>query len=81
MTGGAGFIGSHLADLIARQSREVWILDNLSTGSPDNLWEGENVKFVKGEVTDRSSVGSVMANVEVVVHLVAVSDHEFCLLS
>jgi len=76
VTGGAGFIGSHLVDLIARQGRQVWIIDNLSTGSPDNLRKAETIKFVKGDVTDQSSVGTVMANVDAVVHLAAVVDHE-----
>lgn len=79
VTGGAGFIGSHLVDLITRQGRQVWIIDNLSTGSPDNLRKGENVKFVKGDVTDQSYVGSVIGNVDAVVHLAAILDHELCL--
>ena len=79
VTGGAGFIGSHLVDLIARQDRQVCIIDNLSTGSLDNLRKKDNIKLVKGEVTDQPSVGSVMASVDAVVHLAAIVDHELCL--
>jgi UDP-glucose 4-epimerase len=64
VTGGLGFIGSHLVDLMAKQRSQVWILDNLSTGFLDNLRKDDNVKFVKGDVTDPSAVGSVMANVD-----------------
>ena len=79
VTGGAGFIGSHLVDLIARQDRQVCIIDNLSTGSLDNLRKKDNIKLVKGEVTDQPSVGSVMGNVDAVVHLAAILGHELCL--
>jgi UDP-glucose 4-epimerase len=54
-------------------------LDNLSTGSPNNLRKEDNLKFVKGEVTDRVSVSSVLGNVDVVVHFAAILDHELCL--
>jgi UDP-glucose 4-epimerase len=79
VTGGAGFIGSHLVDLLAKQARHVSVLDNLSTGSLDNLSKDDSVKFVKGDVTDPSAVGGVMANVDAVVHLAAILDHELCL--
>ena len=37
ITGGAGFIGSHLADTLISQGDEVWVIDDLSTGSLDNI--------------------------------------------
>ena len=56
ITGGAGFIGSHLAEELARRGYQVIILDDLSTGKMENikpLLENENsVKFIRGSVTD-----------------------------
>ena len=37
VTGGAGFIGSHLSETILKQNDEVWVIDNLSTGSINNI--------------------------------------------
>lgn len=55
VTGGAGFIGSHLAETLSLQGHEVCIIDNLSSGKIDNiahLIETNDVTFVKGSVTD-----------------------------
>ena len=55
VTGGAGFIGSHLADELVRRGYQVTILDNLSTGKKENiepLIKQRRVSFVKGSITN-----------------------------
>ena len=72
VTGGAGFIGSHLVEkLIARGDRVV-ILDDLSTGISQNLGSVEGkVIFHKGNVLDRSMIEKLVAECDYVVHLAA----------
>ena len=72
ITGGAGFIGSHLAEkLIARGDRVV-IFDNLSTGSDSNL-SGikEKIKFEEGDILDKVVIDRLVAESDYVVHLAA----------
>ena len=74
ITGGAGFIGSHLAEaLCARGEREqVVILDDLSSGDVGNiehLRAGSEIEFVAGSVTDAGLVDALMADADVCVHL------------
>ena len=55
VTGGAGFIGSHIVEALAHQHHEVVILDNLLSGSIENiqpLLEKNNVTFVQGSIID-----------------------------
>ncbi len=70
VTGGAGFIGSHLCELLVRQGRTVVVLDDLSTGRRANL-DGLPVVFVEGSVADPKAVAQAMAEVTRVVHLAA----------
>ena len=82
VTGGAGFIGSHTIDRLISQGRQVWVLDNLSTGFLDNLAphiSDGSVKFVQGDIGDQSLLNELMGNVEAVIHLGALLDHEKCL--
>src|SRR5579884_79900 len=74
ITGGAGFIGSHLPDAILGrgQREEVVILDDLSTGCLENIQhflEEDNVHFVEGSVTDASLVDELMSGTDVCLHL------------
>ena len=74
ITGGAGFIGSHLTEtLIERDSSaEVVILDDLSTGSVENiehLVDGDRVTFVRGSVTDAATVDALMHDADQCIHL------------
>jgi len=50
VTGGAGFIGSHTVELLLKEGFEVIILDNLRTGTIDNIPKSTKVKFVKGDI-------------------------------
>jgi UDP-glucose 4-epimerase len=72
VTGGAGFIGSHLVDLLADQGCEVTVLDDFSTGSPRNLAAAVasgRVRVVTGSVLDAEAVAAAMAGCELVYHL------------
>ena len=73
ITGGAGFIGSTMTSRLVREGHEVVILDDLSTGSLDNLAdaEGPNLTFHEGSILDRDLVRSLTAGADRVVHLAA----------
>lgn len=59
ITGGAGFIGSHLADLLLATGEEVLVIDNYSTGRRDNLTPQRNLTVVEGTIADDDLVGKV----------------------
>jgi len=72
ITGGAGFIGSHLCDALVARGDEVSILDNLSTGSKANIAHlSGKVKVSQGDIRDQSLVESLMADSELVLHMAA----------
>jgi UDP-glucose 4-epimerase len=73
VTGGAGFIGSNIARECSRRGFTVRILDDLSLGSPDNLRDINNVKFIKGDVSDENMVSKAVKGVEYVFHQAAAS--------
>jgi len=70
VTGGAGFIGSHLVDRLLDRCERVRVLDNLSTGNTSNLNMTE-IEFVNGDVTDGKSVKAAVKDIDVVFHLAA----------
>ncbi|GLY44366.1 UDP-glucose 4-epimerase [Amycolatopsis sp. NBRC 101858] len=74
ITGGAGFIGSHLTEHLLEHGHEVVALDNLSTGTLDNLAgvrDNPAFRFVRGSVTDPSAVEACMAGIDAIFHLAA----------
>jgi UDP-glucose 4-epimerase len=74
ITGGAGFIGSHLADALLARGDRVVALDNLSTGRLSNLdraGTNPNFRFVQGSVLDELMVDELVHECDVVVHLAA----------
>jgi len=72
VTGGAGFIGSHLVEQLIARGDQVVILDDLSTGTPKNLANVESkVIFHKGKILDRSIIEKLVAECDYVVHLAA----------
>lgn len=76
ITGGAGFIGSHLADELIANGYHVRILDNLSTQvhGPDDrrpAYLNAEAEFFRGDIRDRSSVNKAMRGVDAVYHLAA----------
>lgn len=70
ITGGAGFIGSHIAELYQSRAKEIRILDNLRTGYRHNL-EGLRHTFIEGSVTDRDLVRKAVEGVDYVFHMAA----------
>jgi UDP-glucose 4-epimerase len=72
VTGGAGFIGSHLVDRLVAEGEEVVVLDDLSTGRLENLASSKaSVVFRKGDIRDAEAVGAAVADCDVVFHLAA----------
>ena len=72
VTGGAGFIGSHLVERLLQDGAEVTVLDNLSTGSRSNLAPvSDRIRIVQGSVLDPLLVDELVAANDVVVHLAA----------
>ncbi|SFO56058.1 NAD-dependent epimerase/dehydratase family protein [Amycolatopsis rubida] len=74
ITGGAGFIGSHLTEHLLARGDEVVALDNLSTGTLDNLASvagHPGFRFVRGSITDPNAVESCMAGIDAIFHLAA----------
>ena len=74
ITGGAGFIGSHLSELLLDEGHEVWVLDDLSTGSLDNvehLRDREDFHLVVDSVLHWSVVNELVYKCDVVYHLAA----------
>lgn len=72
ITGGAGFIGSHLAEKLVTRGEQVVIFDNLSTGSIANL-EGikDKFEFVNGDILDKDLTGKLISKSDFVIHLAA----------
>ncbi|NUM72179.1 MAG: SDR family NAD(P)-dependent oxidoreductase [Ignavibacteriaceae bacterium] len=71
ITGGAGFIGSHIAEYWAEQGADVHIVDNLRSGYEKNFAHLEGVTFLNGSITDRSIVEKAMEGADYVHHLAA----------
>ncbi|WP_417373101.1 NAD-dependent epimerase/dehydratase family protein [Glutamicibacter protophormiae] len=74
ITGGAGFIGSHLSDYLLAAGDEVTVFDDLSTGTLENLTEAfknPNFNFVEGTVLDKQALTDVIAGADRVFHLAA----------
>jgi UDP-glucose 4-epimerase len=74
VTGGAGFIGSHLVEELLSRGRRVSVVDNESTGSIENLravLDHPNLVYTKGTVADRELIRRVTADVDEVYHLAA----------
>ena len=69
VTGGAGFLGSALANQLAHDGHEVRALDDLSAGDSDRL--AAEVLFTRGDVNDRPKLWSLLQGVECVYHLAA----------
>ena len=74
VTGGAGFIGSHLCDALIARGDEVHVIDDLSTGTLDNiehLLGRPGFNFIEGSAADPELVEEVIARVDSVYHLAA----------
>src|SRR3989338_104696 len=83
ITGGAGFIGSHIAEFYARQNNEVVVFDNLSRAdllkksikSIDYNWnylnKFKNVELIKGDIRKPKEIGDIAKNADVIIHAAA----------
>ena len=74
ITGGAGFIGSHLTEDLVKNGFSVKIMDDFSTGSVNNimhLFNYRNFKMIRGSVTDKDLVAKATSDVDVIFHLAA----------
>ncbi len=69
ITGGAGFIGGHIAHRLVDSGRNVKVLDNLSVGQKENL--PDNAELIVGDIRDTEILKSAFENVDVVFHLAA----------
>ncbi len=74
VTGGAGFIGSHIATALAKRGDRVRVLDNLCTGFRSNLEHIESgVEWIEGDITDTEVVAEAVQGVDVVFHQAALA--------
>ena len=80
ITGGAGYIGSHLADRLLEEGNHVTVFDNFSTGQHRFLQQAntsEKFKLIKGDLLDENELQKAMANQDFVFHLAANADVRF----
>jgi UDP-glucose 4-epimerase len=73
VTGGAGFIGSHLVERLLAAGWRVRVLDNLSTGKRSNLPQHERLEFVEGDIRDAQTVQRAVQDIGAIAHLAAVA--------
>jgi len=72
ITGGAGFIGSHLVESLISRGDQVVVFDNLSTGSTNNLaGTSEKIKFEQGNILNKAEIDKLVVESDYVVHLAA----------
>ena len=74
ITGGAGFIGSHLSERLIAEGHELTVLDDLSTGRVENLSaiKGSNaLRFVEGDILDDALVQELAGDADMIFHLAA----------
>lgn len=75
ITGGAGFIGSHLVDKLVNENYQITVIDNLSTGSEENIKKNkQKIKFIKHDFAKPASdkiSRQIKENVDVIIHLAA----------
>jgi nucleoside-diphosphate-sugar epimerase len=74
VTGGAGFIGSHIAEALSRDGNEVAIFDNLSTGYEHNFADfRERITFIKGDLRDATAVNAAVSGKDYIFHEAALA--------
>ncbi len=76
VTGGAGFIGSHLCELLLNNGSTVSVIDDLSSGKLDNIPLGIN--FIEASICDEESTSQILDEIDVVFHLAAIASVPLC---
>lgn len=76
VTGGCGFVGSHLVDRLIAEGHDVSVLDNLSSGKRENL--NPKAFLTTGDIADAAVVQTLAANADVVFHLAAIASVQVC---
>ena len=72
ITGGAGFIGSHIAHLLVENGQEVVVFDNLATGNLKNLGDiSAKITFIQGDITNKTDLNKLPHNIDYILHLAA----------
>ena len=75
VTGGAGFIGSHLVEKLLKQNKKVIIIDNLSTGRIENIKKFKNkVRFIQADISKKGNWEKIITKNSYVFHLAALAD-------
>jgi nucleoside-diphosphate-sugar epimerase len=74
VTGGAGFVGSHLVDALVAEGHQVSVFDNLSTGKRYNIMRhGTKVEFIQGDIRDMSALAQACQGKDIVFHKAAIA--------
>lgn len=72
VTGGAGFIGSHLTDSLISSNEEITVIDNFTTGSVKNLNIAKSkINLIEGDIRDQNLIERVVSEVDLVFHMAA----------
>jgi nucleoside-diphosphate-sugar epimerase len=75
VTGGAGFIGSHVIESLVEKNEKVRVFDNFSTGKKENLYQfGDGVEVMEGDVRDAAACRHAMKNIKYAIHLAALHE-------
>jgi len=77
VTGGAGFIGSHLVDALLSENHEVVVIDDFSTGRSDNLSKAKtykNLAIIDASITEKEEISEYFYNIDWVFHLAGLAD-------
>lgn len=77
VTGGAGFIGSHTVDRLLNDGHSVVVIDNFSTGRPENLAhhsDNQNLRLIQSDINDRAKTAQAYEGADWVIHLAALAD-------
>ena len=71
VTGGAGLIGSHVADLLVNTGWQVRVLDNIEPNTHRHgrpAWINERAEFMQGDIRDRETMETALENIDVIFH-------------
>ncbi len=71
ITGGAGFIGSHIVGRLVAEGETVKVLDNLSTGKKENIDPYKDITFIQGDILDEKKVSEAVKGVDYICHIAA----------